>query len=166
MKYRSIFLIATAAAMTCSVASAAPPKSAGSVPFTQSCIAGLTIDMSESCDIMELLAGEKVVIETITALCWHQTDDANDEFTKITNAYVQFKGTGDVYYHAAPILLQKSESGPAFTGGRVYYNGVTNGPFYAEAGGDNKIKFWAERISTPLSSGYAQCNISIQGQYQ
>jgi len=115
---------------------------------------------------MDLLAGEKVVIETITAFCWHQTDDANDEYTKFTNAYIQFKGTGDVYYHAAPILLQKSESGPAYTGGRVYYSGVTNGPFYAEAVGDNKIKFWAERISTPLSSGYAQCNISIQGQYQ
>jgi len=169
MKFRNhIVITAAMAALSCNVASAAPPKTSGSVPFARTCQVGLTVDYYNDCDALELLANEKVVIENIAALCWHEVDDSSHEFTKFISAHLQFKGTGDLYYHSIPVPLQKSESGPSTWGseGRVYYNGVISGPFYAEAGGNNKIQFSAARTSTALSSGYAQCNFSIQGQYQ
>lgn len=169
MKYRnSIVIAAAAAALSCSVASAAPPKASGSTPFARSCQIGLTYDYYGTCDALELLVDEKVVIENIAATCWHEVNDSSDVFTKLISVHLGFKGTGDLFYHSVPVPLQKSESGPS-TGGneaRVYYNGVINGPFYAEAGGNNKIQFSAARISTALSSGYAQCNLYIQGQYK
>lgn len=166
----SILIAAIAAVFTSATASAGPQKGSGSVPFAHSCSTNLTLEYYDSCAAMELQAGEQVVIETIAATCWHEVNNYGDELTKVISVHFGFKGIGDAYLQSVPIPLLKSETGPAAStnGGneaRVYYNGVINGPFYAEAGFDNKLKFDSARVSTALSSGYAQCNLVLQGQY-